>query len=175
MIWWWRRSAYRADVMAQLLMMTLMISPAEGRLLRRHEGIRAAIRTNFEDGVPAMVAATHISAALMTYALEQNDDTIRKQIVEQLLTEWSALEPGEQRAVGRQLAAGTLDQDMLLTRCQWLLLRGQDLLISKKIDLHDFRILKDAIYGPLKGEAHGVRMFDRIDKALDVAFGAGPS
>lgn len=170
MIGWWKRRLYRNDVVAQVAMMTLLIG-RDGRLLDRHAGIKGAVQASFEEGTPPMVAATHIAAAIVAYAIEQDDDTIRKQIVAQQLTEWSILQPNEQRAFVRQLAGGSLDQDMLLTRCQWLLVRGQDLLLNGKITEHDFRILKDAIYGPLKGEPSQSRMFARIDSALDEAFG----
>ncbi|WDR05564.1 hypothetical protein PSQ90_15000 [Devosia rhodophyticola] len=156
--------------MAQIMMMTLMVGP-EGKILEKHIGIRDAIRKNFDEGTPPAVAATHVAAALMSYAIEQDDDTVRKQIVEQLLAQWSVLGPAEQREISRQLTGGTLNQDMLLTRCQWLLIRGQDLLMEEKIELHDFRILKDSIYGPLKGEPSNTRMLDRVDEALDAAFG----
>ena len=171
MIRWWKLKQYYGDVMAQVMMMTLMIGP-EGKILEKHDGIRAAIRKNFDDGTAPMVAATHISAALMSYAIAQSDDIVRKQIVEELLRQWSLLDAGEQRSIGRQMADGTLRQDMLLTRCQWLLIRSQDLLLDKTIEMHDFRILKDSIYGPLKGEEHGSRIFDRIDPELDAAFGS---
>jgi hypothetical protein len=171
MIRWWRRKVYYGDVMAQVMAMTLMIGP-DGKVLERHDGIKKAIRMNFDEGTAPMVAATYISAALMEYAIERDDDTVRKQMVDQLLSEWSVLELDEQRAIRRQIRDGTLHQDMLLTRCQWLLLMGQDLLLERKIAAHDFRILKDSIYGPLKDEPHGSRMFGRIDEALDAAFGA---
>lgn len=171
MIRWWKHKQYNGDVMAQVMMMTLMIGP-EGKFLEKHDGIRAAIRKNFEDGTEPMVAATHISAALISYSIEQIDDIVRKQIVEELLRQWSLLDAGEQRAIGRQIADGTLHQDMLLTRCQWLLIRGQDLMLDNKIEMHDFRILKDSIYGPLRGEEHGSRIFDRIEAGVDAAFGS---
>lgn len=172
---WWKRMAYRADVLPQLMTMTLMITKREGKLLSKHAGISEAIRKNFEDGTPAMVAATHLSAALMADAIERDDDTVRKQIVEQLLNEWSQLDPVEQRQISKHLAAGTLNQDMLLTRCQWLLIRGQDLLLEKKIEMHDFRILKDSIWGPLKGETSDQRRTIRLTEALDDAFGSARS
>lgn len=150
--------------------MTLMIGP-EGKVLEKHGGIKKAIRINFDEGTAPMVAATLISAALMEHAIEQDDDTVRKQIVNQLLSEWSVLEPNEQGAIRRQMRDGTLHQDMLLTRCQWLLLMGQDLLLEGKIGKHHFKIMKDSIYGPLKDEPQGSRQSTRIDEALDAAFG----
>lgn len=172
MLTWWKRLGYKAEVMPRLMAMTLMIGKREGKLLRKHAGITEVIRKNFDEGISAMVTATHLAGALIADAIEREDDTVRKQIVEQLLTEWSQLEPAQQRQISRQLGAGALDQDMLLTRCQWLLLRGQDLLIEKKIEIHDFRILKDSIWGPLKGETYVGRTMVRLDEALDAAFGS---
>ena len=167
MLKWWRGLVYKSDVIPQLMMMTLLVGKRAGQLLGKHPGISQAIRRNYDDGTPAMVTATHLAAALMANAIERVEDMVRKQIIEQLLNEWSQLEPAEQRQISRHLADGTLEQDMLLTRCQWLLIRGQDLLIEKKIEMHDFRILKDSIWGPLKGETSAQRMFVRLDEALD--------
>ena len=168
---WWKRMAYKADVMPQLMAMTLMIGKREGKLLGKHAGIADVIRKNFDEDIPSMVTATHLAAALIADAIERDDDVVRKQIVEQLLTEWSQLEPAEQRQISKQIGDGTLNQDMLLPRCQWLLLRGQDLLLEKKIEQHDFRILKDSIWGPLKGETSAQRTTVRLNEALDEAFG----
>lgn len=173
MMGWFPGLAYRNDALAQIQMMMLMIGPGEGKLLGKHVGVREAIRTYRRDGYDAMVAATHVCAALIADAIDRNDDTIRKQIVHQLLTEWSALEPSKQRSISRELAEGTLRQDMLLTRCQWLLLRARDLLLDKRIELHDFRILKDSIYGSLNGEPSSDRAAARLRDALGDAFKGG--
>lgn len=170
---WWNRRVYRGEVLTQLKVMTLMLGNEE-KMLDKHSGIAQAIRKNFDNGVTAPATATFIAAALMADAIERNDDNERKQIVEQLLAQWSKLDPVAQRGISRQLGDGTLNQDMLLTRCQWLLLRGQDLLVEKKIEMQDFRILKDHIYGPLKGEKSIDRMIMRLSDSLDDILGPNP-
>ena len=173
MMGWFKSLAYRNDTLAQIQMMMLMIGPGEGKLLGKHVGVRDAIRIYQRDGYDTMVTATHVCAALIAAAIHRDDDIVRKQIVHQLLTEWSALEPAEQRSISREMAEGTLRQDMLLTRCQWLLLRGQNLLLDKRIELHDFRILKDSIYGPLNGDASSERTTARLREMLRDAFSPG--
>ena len=171
MMKWWKRRIYRSDVLANVIAMTFMIGEGEGEIIEKHDGIADAIRTNFESGTPSKVAATYIAASLMAYAIEQCNDIIRKQIVEQGLSNWASLDVSEQRKMRKLLREGKLEQDMLLTRCQWLLLMGQDLLVEHKIEIQDFRILKDSIFGPLKGETLEYRSYVRIDEAIDDAFG----
>jgi hypothetical protein len=48
---------------------------------------------------------------------------------------------------------------------------GQDLLLDKKIESHDFRILRDSIYGPLKGESSADRTISRLTSVLDEILG----
>ncbi len=170
---WWKRRVYRGDVLTQLKVMTLILGNEE-KMLDNHSGIAQAIQKNFDDGITAPVTAMYIASALMADVIERNDDKERKQIVEQLLAQWSQLDPIAQRGISRQLRDGTLDQDMLLTRCQWLLLRAQDLLLEKKIEMQDFRILKDQIYGPLKGETSTDRMMIRLSDSLDDILGPKP-
>ncbi len=170
MIRWWRRKLYRNEVLAELMAMTLMIGP-EAKVLTRHSGLAKAIKLNFDKGTPTAVAATYLAATLMADAIERDGDTARMEMIEQLLSEWSVLDPPEQRAIRSRMGEGTLEQDMLLTRCQWLLLMGQDMLVDGKISAHDFRMLKDAVYGPLKGEPPNSRAFARLNEALDEAFG----
>ena len=107
----------------------------------------------------------------MEHAIEQHDDIVHLQITEQLLNEWSVLDPVEQRAMKKQLGAATLNQDMLLTRLQWLLLMAHDHLVDKKIDIEEFKMLKDNLWGSLKREPSGSRAKARLDSALDRAFG----
>ena len=71
------------------------------------------------------------------------------------------------RSMRKELREGTLNQDLLLTRLQWAILMGRDMLGEGEIEGHDFVMLKDEIYGSLKGEPPGQRALDRISLALD--------
>lgn len=163
---WWKRRKYRSDVMSNLMAMTLMLGD-EGKLLEAHEGIAEAIEHHFEEGLLPEASATYLAATFISDAIARSDDFERKQSVERALSEWSALDVAEQRQTRAALAEGSLDQDMLLTRCQWMLLFAQDYLIDKKIDTQIFRILKDSIYGPLKGETIEQRTSIRLSEILD--------
>ena len=44
MVRWWKRFVYKGEVMPQLVAMTLMLGK-QGKMLRRHVGVRDAIRT----------------------------------------------------------------------------------------------------------------------------------
>lgn len=167
---WWRRFKYRTDVLVQVQAMALMIGP-EAKGLKHHPMYITGARIGFDNGESVEVAATRICGALIEHAIEQHDDIVHLQIVEQLLTEWSVLDPIEQRGIKRQMREGTLNQDMLLTRLQWLLMMAQDHLVEKKIDIEDFKMLRDNIWGPLKREPSGSRAQARLDGALDRAFG----
>lgn len=166
MLNWWKRRKYRSDVMSNLMAMTLMLGD-EGKLLEAHEGIAEAIEHHFEEGLLPEASATYLAATFISDAIARSDDFERKQSVERALSEWSALDVAEQRQTRAALAEGSLDQDMLLTRCQWMLLFAQDYLIDKKIDTQIFRILKDSIYGPLKGETIEQRTSIRLSEILD--------
>ena len=159
---WRKLNQYRSEVLGNLMALTLMFGE-EGRVLEKDDNISEAIKLNFESCTPSSAASIYIAATIMSKAIEESADATRKLDISQKLSDWSALDIEEQRAMRKSLQAGTLDQDMLLTRCQWLLLMGQDFLLEEKITMHDFRVLKDSIYGPMQGDA----MDDRRDARFD--------
>ncbi|MEZ2131346.1 MULTISPECIES: hypothetical protein [unclassified Sinorhizobium] len=167
MISWFRRRAYANDIMIRLQVMMLT-----GRFIRNHRGVQAAVRDNFDKGIPAPITTIHIASSLIADAIEQSGDTARKQMIAQQLDAWSTTE--NPRLFKKQLREGTLDQDMLLTQCQWMLVVGQDMLLAGEITVHDFRILKDSIYGSLKGEPKEQRTADRVSSMLEEILGPEP-
>ena len=148
--------------------LTLMLDKKAGSLLGKSEDIRAAIDGNFESDVSIEECAVFLAATLIGDAIERSHDIERIQKVEQELSIWSSLDVSEQRKMVSSLTEGNLDQDMLLTRCQWMMIMAQDLLIDKKIDISVFRILKDSIYGPLKGETLEHRRDVRLAEIVDL-------
>lgn len=173
MLRWWKARSYAAEVKTQLIVLLLLLDGS--KLVGQHEGISAAIQANFDEGVSSDVAATHLAAALIADAIERSSDIAQKERVAEQLEAWAKLEYQEQRGISQKLREGALSQDFLLTRCQWLLMRGQSLLLDGKIEVHDFRILKDSIWGPLKGENIADRAMMRLEALLDDILGPTPS
>ena len=160
---WLKKRAYFNKTVGIIQAMTLMLGD-EGKLLAKHSGVREGILLNFTERRPEAVAATYISAALVADSIDEIDDAIRRQTVTQLLNEWAAIE--NPRSIRKHLREGTLNQDALLTRLQWLFLMGQDMVEDGEIEPHDFLILKDEIYGALKGEMRAQRISNRLGVAL---------
>lgn len=148
--------------------MTLIMGD-KANSIQKHSGIIRAINLGFEDDAQSEITSTYIAASLIEEAIDQIDDIDRKEAVEQNLSEWSLRDIDEQREIKRLMVDGELNQDPLLTRCQWLLLMAQDFLLDGKIEKEDFRILKDSIYGPLKGETSDYRARIRLDEELSDA------
>lgn len=167
MIRWFRRRAYANDVIIRLQVMMLT-----GHLVRKHPGVQAALRDNFDKGISVPVTTIYIASSLIADAIERDGDATRKQMIAQQLDAWSTTE--NPRLFKKQLREGTLDQDMLLTRCQWMLVVGQDMLLADEITVHDFTILKDSIYGSLKGEPKEQRTANRISSMLEEILGPEP-
>ena len=164
---WFKRRAYFNDVIIRLQVMMLT-----GRFVRKNPGVQAALRETFDKGVTVPVATVYIASLLIADAIERDGDAERKRMIAQQLDAWSATE--NPRLLKKQLREGTLDQDMLLTRCQWMLVIGQDMLLADEITIQDFRFLKDNIYGSLKGEPLEQRTTNRATSAFEEVLGPEP-
>lgn len=164
MLKWWKRRVYRNHVLSNVMAMMLMVGDDEGAALQKDAGIANAIRGGFDDDQPIEVIATHIAAIFIRYSIEQCDDIAQIQAVEQAVSDWSMLPVEEQRAVKNSLLEEELVQDFLITRCQWMLMMAQDFLVEEKINIQDFRILKDGVFGALKGETEEYRRKARIEE-----------
>ena len=162
---------YKNDVLAQIMAMTLTFDDEAAHTIQNDPTTLDSINEHFDEQIPAMQSAVFIVGKLLAFAIESNLDGDRKEILVQELYNWSTADIEIQRQVLSVYSNGELPQDVFLIRCQIALIMGQDLLLEKKIDSHTFRILKDSIFGPLKGESLEYRRYMRteelIDKVLD--------
>lgn len=157
MIKWWRRRRYMTEALSSVKVASLLFGD-EGRLLDQHDDLRAVLEREFERGITPIVAGTVAAAALLSDAIHRDADAVRKANVEAEMTAWSQLDPEDQRDMRRHLREGTLQQDILVTRCQWLMLMAQDFWLEKKMEMADFKVIKDILWEALKQEPQGRRM-----------------
>jgi hypothetical protein len=157
MIKWWRRRRYIYEATSFVKVATLMIGE-EGKLLDQREDLQEVFAKEFELGTSPRVAGTVAAAAVLADAIHRDADTSRKADVGVAMTAWSQLDPVGQREMKKHLREGTLQQDMLVTRCQWLMLMAQDMLLEKTMEMSDFKIVKDVLWEAINQEAQGSRM-----------------
>jgi len=157
MIKWWRRRRYFYNAISYVKVATLMIGE-EGKLLDQREDLKEAFAKEFEIGTTPRVAGTVAAAAVLADAIHRDADADRKADVGAAMKEWSQLDPEGQRAMKKQLREGTLQQDMLVTRCQWLMLMAQDMLLEKTMEMADFKVVKDVLWEAINQEPQGSRM-----------------
>ena len=139
--------------MAEVKTMTLMLGEA-GDLIDKHEGIQKSIRINFDDNVTEAECALFIACSLLRDSLqEEGVSADRSTNIINELDVFASLNIDQQRTVKRSIADGSFDKDFFLGRCIWVLMWGQDMLLADRISDYQFGMLREEIYGGLRGES----------------------
>ena len=153
MLKWFKRRLYRINVMAEVKTMTLMLGKA-GDLIDKHEGIQKSIRINFDDNVTEAECALFIACSLLRDSLQEEGVSAERSLtIIKGLDEFASHNIDQQRTIKRSVADGSFDKDFFLGRCIWLLMWGKDMLLAERINAHQFGMLKEEIYGGLRGES----------------------
>ncbi len=153
MLKWFKRRLYRINVMAEVKTMTLMFGEA-GDLIDKHEGIQKSISVNFDDKVSEAECALFIACSLLRDSLqEEGVSADRSTEIINELDAFASLDADQQRIVKRSISDDSFDKDFFLGRCIWLLMWGQDMLLAERINTHQFGMLKEEIYGGLRGQS----------------------